>query len=75
MIELLTKNNTWVWSKEFQGVSEGLKEALTEELVLNLPDFSKTFDIHTDVSEVSIREFLMQDRHTIAFESLKLNEA
>ena len=53
---------------------EGLKAALMEELVLTLPDFSKTFEVHTDASDISIKGVLMSDIHTIAFESRKQNE-
>ena len=40
-----------------------------------LPDFSKTFEIHTDASNIAIGGFLMQDRHPIAFKNCKLNKA
>uniref|UniRef100_A0A3Q7EXD2 Reverse transcriptase/retrotransposon-derived protein RNase H-like domain-containing protein n=1 Tax=Solanum lycopersicum TaxID=4081 RepID=A0A3Q7EXD2_SOLLC len=43
--ELLKKNNSWC-----QKAFEGLKVAVTEEPVLTLPDFSKTFKLHTDAS-------------------------
>ena len=48
---------------------------VTEESVLMLPDFTKTFEIHTDVSDFAIGGVLMQEKHPIAFESRKLNEA
>nr|XP_009803828.1 PREDICTED: uncharacterized protein LOC104249149 [Nicotiana sylvestris] len=52
----------------------GLKTAVTEEPVLALPDFAKTFEVHTDASDFAIGGVLMQDKHLIAFESRKLNE-
>lgn len=54
---------------------EGLKAALMEEPVLTLPDNVKTFEIHMNASDITIGGVLMQDRHPIAFESYKLNEA
>ena len=74
-IELLKKNKPWVWSEDCRKAFEGLKAAVTEEPVLTLPEFSKTFEIHTDASEFSIGGVLMQDRHPIAFENSKLNES
>ena len=54
---------------------EGLKAALMEEPVLTLPDNVKTFEIHMNASEIAINLVLIQDRHPIAIESRKLNEA
>ena len=70
----MKKNKQWVWSKECQGAFEGLKDALIEEPILILPDFSKAFKIHTDDSDFAIGGVFMQERHPIAFESRKLNE-
>ena len=74
LTELLKKNKPWVWSEDCRKAFEGLKAAVTEEPVLTLPEFSKTFEIHTDASEFSIGGVLMQDRHPIPFESRKLNK-
>ena len=46
---------------------------MTEEPVLALPDHTKVFEVHIDSSNFAIGEFLMQDRHSIIFESRKLN--
>uniref|UniRef100_A0A1S4CL82 Reverse transcriptase/retrotransposon-derived protein RNase H-like domain-containing protein n=1 Tax=Nicotiana tabacum TaxID=4097 RepID=A0A1S4CL82_TOBAC len=74
LTELLKKNKPWVWTEHCQKAFEGLKTAVTEEPVLALPDFSKTFEVHTDASDFAIGGVLMQDKHPIAFESRKLNE-
>ncbi|XP_015057570.1 uncharacterized protein LOC107003812 [Solanum pennellii] len=74
LTELLKKNKPWVWIEEYQRVFECLKAAMTEEPVLMLPNFSKTFKVHMDASDFAIEGVLMQDRHPIAFESCKLND-
>ncbi|XP_070011264.1 uncharacterized protein [Nicotiana sylvestris] len=51
-----------------------IKAVVTDESVLALPNFAKTFEVHTDASDFAIGGVLMQDKHLIAFESPKLNE-
>ncbi|XP_070020708.1 putative mitochondrial protein AtMg00860 [Nicotiana tabacum] len=74
LTELLKKNKPWVWTEHCQKVFECLKAAVTDEPVLALPDFAKTFEMHTDASDFAIEGVLMQDKHPISFESRKLNE-
>ncbi|XP_054818995.1 uncharacterized protein LOC129318287 [Prosopis cineraria] len=74
LTELLKKNKCWTWMEECQRAFEDLKAAVMEEPVLILPDFSKTFEVHTDASNFAIGGVLMQERHPIAFESCKLND-
>ncbi|XP_070017339.1 uncharacterized mitochondrial protein AtMg00860-like [Nicotiana sylvestris] len=51
---LLKKNKPWIWTEHYQKAFEGLKVAVTEEPVLALPDFAKTFDMHTNASDFPI---------------------
>jgi len=45
------------------------------ETLLNYPDWSKPFDIHTDASDYQLGAVLSQDGKPIAFYSRKLNKA
>ncbi|OIT36710.1 putative mitochondrial protein, partial [Nicotiana attenuata] len=54
LTELLKKNKPWVWTEHYQKAFEGLKETVIEEPVLELPDFAKTFEVHTDASDFAI---------------------
>ena len=63
LTDLLKKNRAWDWSSKCQGAFEALKRAMTEELVLALPDFSKPYEVHTDTSDFAIRGVLMQEGH------------
>ncbi|KAK2975412.1 hypothetical protein RJ640_029285 [Escallonia rubra] len=64
----------WEWSKRCQTAFEGLKEAVTEEPILALPDHTKVFNVQMDAFDFAIGEVLMQERHLIAFESYKIND-
>ncbi|RVW76058.1 Retrovirus-related Pol polyprotein from transposon 17.6 [Vitis vinifera] len=75
LTDLLKKNKAWEWNGRCQQAFEDLKKAVTEEPVLALPDHTKVFEVHTDASDFAIGGVLMQERHPIAFESHKLNDA
>ncbi|RVW33011.1 Transposon Ty3-I Gag-Pol polyprotein [Vitis vinifera] len=72
LTDLLKKNKAWEWDGRCQQAFEDLKKAVTEEPVLALPDHK---EVHTDASDFAIGGVLMQERHPIAFESRKLNDA
>ncbi|KAK3043277.1 hypothetical protein RJ639_002520 [Escallonia herrerae] len=52
-----------------------MKQAMSEDPVLALPDVSKSFEVHTDASDFALGGVLMQECHPVAYESRKLNEA
>ncbi|KAK3007068.1 hypothetical protein RJ639_016632 [Escallonia herrerae] len=52
-----------------------MKQAMSEDPVLALPDVSKSFKVHTDASDFALGGVLMQECHPEAYESRKLNEA
>ncbi|XP_070013238.1 uncharacterized mitochondrial protein AtMg00860-like [Nicotiana sylvestris] len=54
LTELLKKNKPWVWTEHCQKAFESLKATVIEEPVLALPDFAKTFEVHTDASDFAI---------------------
>ncbi|KAK2979366.1 hypothetical protein RJ640_018446 [Escallonia rubra] len=62
-------------SKECQSAFLAMKRAMSEDPVLALPDVSKSFEVHTDASEFALGGVLMQECHSVAYESRKLNEA
>ncbi|RVW47393.1 Retrovirus-related Pol polyprotein from transposon 297 [Vitis vinifera] len=75
LTDLLKKNKAWEWDGRCQQAFEDLKKVVTEEPVLALPDHTKVFEVHIDASDFAIGGVLMQERHPIAFESRKLNDA
>lgn len=70
LTELLKKNN-FVWSEKTIVAFERLKQAMLSTPVLRLPDFTKTFVVETDASNVGIGGILMQDGHPLSFFSKK----
>ena len=54
---------------------ESLKEAISTELVLQLPDLDLPFEVQTDAFDRALGGVLVQEGHPMAFESKKLNNA
>ena len=69
------KKNRFVWTKAAAKAFEEIKKKLIEASVLQLPEFSKVFEVACDASNVGIRGVLNQEGHPIAFFREKLNEA
>ena len=69
------KKNQFIWTKATTKAFEEIKKRLTKALVLQLPDFSKVFEVACDALNVGIGGVLSQEGHPIAFFSEKLNEA
>ena len=69
------KKNQFVWTKAATKAFEEIKKKLTKAQVLQLPNFSKVFEVACDASNVGIEGVLNQEGHPIAFFSEKLNEA
>jgi len=63
----LLHKDCFQWNPNAQLAFERLKKAMTEALVLALPDFTVPFVLETDVSGLAMRVVLMQHSHPIAF--------
>jgi hypothetical protein len=72
LTDLLKKGTMFVWSSVHASAFAALKAALISAPVLALPDFSKTFQVHTDASDAGVGAVLTQDNHPIAFISKSL---
>ena len=53
-------------------VSTNLKNALAQEPILKLPNFTKLFTVTTDASGQAVGGVLTQEGHPVAYESRKL---
>ena len=51
-----------------------MKEAIASEPILKLPDFELLFEVHTDALDKAISGVLVQEGHTVSFESRKFND-
>jgi hypothetical protein len=76
MMETMKKRHkSFHWTEEAEKSFKLLKEKITGQPVLVLPDFSKTFQFRCDASEFTIGVVLSQDNRLIAYFSEKLNDA
>ena len=75
--DLLKKGNAWQWEQEQIESFHLLQTALTQEPVLQYPDFTKSFILTTDASGFAIGAILSQGKigedKPIAFASRTLN--
>ncbi|RXY01996.1 hypothetical protein DD576_30230 [Klebsiella pneumoniae] len=71
--DLTKKNVKFVWTAKEQNAFEKLKEKLTSQPVLVLPDLSKPFEVQCDACGDCLGAVLLQEGHAIAYESRRLN--
>jgi hypothetical protein len=67
-----------VWTEECENSFQEIKQALSSEPVLHIPDYSRTFYVQTDSSDRAIAGILSQKdengvEHPIAYRSCKLS--
>lgn len=68
----LLKQDSFEWNSAATSSFMALKTAMTSAPGLRLPDFTKTFYVETDASDVGIGAVLLQENHLLAFFSKKL---
>ena len=73
LTNLIKGSQTFSWSEREQHAFDQLKKVVCAQPVLQLPDFSKPFEIHTNASDFAYGSVLMQDGHPIAYESKKFS--
>jgi hypothetical protein len=75
MMDTVKKRHKYFhWTKEAEKSFNLLKRKITEQPILVLPDFNKTFQVKCDASEFAIRAVLSQDDKPVTYFSEKLNE-
>jgi hypothetical protein len=75
MMDMVKKIHKYFkWIEEAQKSFNILKEKITKQLILVLPNFGKTFQVRCDASGVAIGAVLSQDNRHVAYFSEKLND-
>ncbi|KAH0716655.1 hypothetical protein KY290_012917 [Solanum tuberosum] len=73
LTKVIKKDKVFTWGKEQDDAFNLLKDKLCSAPLLQLPDFSKSFEIECDASGKGIGAVLMQDSKPIAYFSEKLS--
>ncbi|XP_038977863.1 uncharacterized protein LOC120108346 [Phoenix dactylifera] len=68
----MLKKGEFEWTPESREAFDNLKRAMTQTLVLALPDFSIPFEVYTDASGDGIGAVLVQQKRPLAFLSKAL---
>ena len=74
LTDLIKGAQMFKWTTREQAAFEKLKEVVCSQRVLQLPDFTKPFEIHTDAFDQASGVVLFQEGHPIAYESKKNSE-
>ena len=74
LTDVLKKSKVRKWSKRCQAAFDELKRRLATAPVLRLLDFEKDFEVQTDALDFAIGGVLMQEGHSVAYESRKLED-
>jgi len=72
LYEIVKKDVVFKWDQEQAKAFETLKDNLTKAPILTLPNFTKSFEIECDASNIGIGVVLLQESHPIAYFSEKL---
>jgi RNase H-like domain found in reverse transcriptase len=75
LAELSSKSVQFKWTEQCQKSFEDITKIVAQEVLLNYPNFSIPFTIHTDASKKQLVVVIMQNNRPIAFYSRKLNPA
>jgi hypothetical protein len=67
LTELLKKHTLFMWTDTQGHAFDTLKTTLVSAPVLALSNFSKEFQLETDVSDLGVGAILMQEGHSLAF--------
>jgi hypothetical protein len=63
------------WGEEQQKAFDEIKQKVSKEILLALPDFEKEFHVYTDASNKQLGSVIIQEGTPLAFYSRKLNSA
>ncbi|KAL0302206.1 UNVERIFIED_CONTAM: hypothetical protein Sangu_3114400 [Sesamum angustifolium] len=73
--DLLRKDQKWELTFACDDAFRSLKQAISSQPVLKLPQFDKSFEVQIDASDRALGGVLVQDKRPVAFESCKLKDA
>ena len=75
LTSLCSSKTIFKWTPECQAAFNKTKAAISRQVTLVYPDYTKPFHIHTDSSKFQLGGVISQENKPLAFYSRKLNQA
>ena len=75
LTSLCSSKVVFKWTAECQEAFNKTKAAMSRQVTLSYPDYTKPFHIYTDASKFQLGGVISQDNQPLAFYSRKLNQA
>ena len=67
LVELTSVKTKWLWTDVHQKAFDRANKILIKEVLLTYPNFTNTFNIHTDASDMHLGAVIIQENMPITF--------
>ena len=66
LTSLTSTESKWDWIDKHQKVFDAIKNIISRKTLLSYPDFTNSFDIHTDASDLHMGAVIRQNKNQLS---------